>query len=137
MAGILLSAGPVSTQISVKRTSHVFVFSVNKSRFEAAARKLETANFGTFGFLKGNQTGFFLKKRPEEVGHLLQMNDNADLCTSEEYSERFHLNPPASITPKIKTSLVNQGLVPAGIWGADSGLPDPQQGVDIKEERDF
>ena len=134
MAGILLSAGPVATQISVKRTSHVFVFSVNKGRFESAAQKLEAANFGTFGFLKGNQTGFFLKKKPEEVCHLLLMNENADLCTLEEYFERFHLNPPASITPNIKASLVNQGLVPAGIWGSDSGLPDPQQGVDVKEE---
>ena len=112
MAGILLNAGPIATQRSVRKISKTFVVTVTKAKFEKAAQRLQAANLGRLVFLRSNSAlGVFIKLKPDEIRHLLVLPENADLCTIEEYTMRYNMLPPASITPAIKTTLVNLGEV--------------------------
>ena len=112
MAGILLNAGPVATQRSVRKISKTFVVTVTKAKFEKAAQRLQAANLGRVVFLRSNGAlGVFIKLKPEEIRHMLALPENTDLCTIEEYTMRYNMSPPASITPTIKATLVNIGEV--------------------------
>ena len=91
---------------------------VTKEKFETAGRRLEAAQMGVFGYISGKALGYFLKKTPEGIRPFLLMEDYRDLCTMVEYSERYRLAPPASITDNMKRSLIYQGLVPTEFFGS-------------------
>ncbi len=112
MTGILLSPGPVSSLQVVRSLSKQFMSSVLKSKFLLAANRLESASFGSLVAVS-NKRNIFVKKVPEEAAPLLQIKENQDLCTIDEYQLRFGLATPAVIDPKVQSSLVQMGLVPA------------------------
>ena len=115
MAGLLLTTGPIATRVSVNGLSRAFRFIVTSSKFEAAANKLHNSNLGTFVTIKGVglcQWGVFIKKPPSEAAALLQLEANAGLCIPpEEYELRYKMPAAASITRKMKDTLVDMGLV--------------------------
>ena len=115
MSGILLTPGPAATRKAVKSLSQVFNLSVTKAKFEAAANKLHAANLGMFMTNVGNnRVNLFLKKSPEEARDILLMAENSDLCTPEEYEQRFRLKTRSySLTSSTVTYLVKSGFVSA------------------------
>ena len=122
MAGLLLTAGPVATRKSVNGLSRMFRFLVTSAKFEAAASKLQEAHLGHMVSLKGSAVAWkgnvFIKKPPAEARQILE--SNAALCvTLEEYTQRYHMPTPASVTPKIKAGLVQLGLVPSTLFEMD------------------
>ena len=62
----------------------------------------------------------FIKKTPQEIAGLLLMEENADLCTIEDYMERFVLPPPFSIKEGLQNELISQGLVAPEYFGKSS-----------------
>ncbi len=116
MSGILLLPGPIATSISVKQSSKLFLFALNKSKFETASNKLEALNLGKLVYLHGKFSPVFIKKLPSEMGPLLAREECQDLCSLEEYSGRFEMVPPKSITnnprcPELINTVINMGLV--------------------------
>lgn len=121
MSGILLTPGPISTRKAVKSLSSVFNLSVTKTKFEAAAKNLVTANLGTNLSDLGSKHSFtiFLKKKPDEIREFLQLPENADLCSIEEYIERYHLKTPSyNIPGKTLGVLLQRGIVNIGQFKA-------------------
>ena len=112
MSGILLNAGPIATQLSVRKISQTFVVTVTKAKFEKAAQRLQAANLGRVVQLRTNSS-VFIKWKPEKMHHLLALPENADLCTVEEYTTRYYMASPASIKEKTKAALVELGEVAA------------------------
>ena len=114
MTGILLSPGPVCNLQVVQSLSRVFMSSINKSKFLLAANRLQAASFGSLVPLRSISSGcqIFVKKTPAEVAELLQLKENQDLCTFDEFQYRFGLPTPAVISLKIQGTLVQMGLVP-------------------------
>ena len=114
MSGILLSPGPVSNVRVVQSLSGVFMSAVNKSKFLAAANRLEAAGLGSLVTLDAisNRCQVFVKKSPAEIYELLQIKENQDICTFDEFRERFDLPTTARISQKVQEALVQMGLVP-------------------------
>ncbi len=112
MTGLLLSAGPIATLNSVKKSSRIFLFSVSKNKFEIAANRLQSLNLGTLQYLRsGNKAPVWVKKLPVEVAPILAQGGCDDLCNVEEYAQRFELPCPMSVTEKMKDAMVAMGLV--------------------------
>ena len=116
MAGILLTPGPVCTHTGVQSLSRMFRYSINKAKFLFAANKLQSADLGTLMVVEriSKSCHVFVKKTPDDIRADLLSPKNNDLCTPDEYEQRFNLPPPAPITLKIQNSLVELGIVPAG-----------------------
>ena len=114
MAGILCTHGPVSTLKSVQRLSRIFNTAVRKTRFLSAANQLQDAQLGKLVVLEGvGKSLIFIKKEPAQARELLTLPQNSDLCTPEEYEERFSKPPSCVITEKLMTILISLGHVPA------------------------
>ena len=116
MAGALLLNGPVVTMESLKKSSSVFLLAVNLSKFEAASNKLQALNLGSLRYLRGNKFPVFVKKTPSDIAPYLTQGECEDLCSLEEYTERFNLPAPNSITrnpraPNLVETIVSMGLV--------------------------
>ena len=121
MAGILHIPGPIATKITVKGLSRVFNNSVNIPKFVAAAKKLQDMGLGTLTSSSAQKLGdVFIKASPEEVRPILQMRENADLCTPLEYERRYRRRPPSTVSDKLKGKLVQLGLVPEHLFLASS-----------------
>ncbi len=129
MSGILLASGPVSTRVTVKNLSSAFNLAVTKTKFLSAAKQLEEANIGHLILLKelSLKAHFFVKRQPDEVRDILLQPCNQDLCTFQEYEQRFFSPSPSTITPKMQQTLVAQGFVPPGLFSQQR--PAPQQPV--------
>ncbi len=110
MTGILLTPGPVCNMQVVHSMSRVFMSSVNKSKFLTAAQRLEAASLGTLVSVSGGGD-IFVKKVPEETCRMLQVKENQDLCTPDEFQFRFDLPTPAVISWKVQGSLIQMGMV--------------------------
>ncbi len=124
MSGVLLSPGPVSTKVTVQGISRVFNNAVNKAKFQVAASKLQEAGFGELKETpSSNQRSatVFIKKPPEYVMGLLQVKENSDLCTIEEYAMRFSSPPPSTLSMSLRQSLVQFGFVPAQYFAEPTG----------------
>ena len=114
MTAVLLTPGPISTRLTTRNMSKTFKIAVTKQKFHVAANQLQAANLGALVQLhSGSKLHVFIKKTPQEVVDLLAMDKNSDLCTVEEYKQRFVMPTPASFKPPMQDYLVNQGLVPA------------------------
>ena len=115
MSGVLLSHGPVSTNVTVQGLSHVFSIAVNKAKFEAAASKLQEAGFGELKEIRcsNRRSTVFIKKPPEYVMGLLQLKEYTELCTTDEYVMRFSSPPPSTLSMSLRQDLVQFGFVPA------------------------
>ena len=114
MAGILLTLGPVTTLSSVQRLSTIFNTAVRKSRYVVAAKQLESAQLGKF--IEGYGSGVFIKKPPAEAAPFLLQPGTQDLCTPDEYADRYNKPPSSGIKSKLQETLVQQGLVPAELF---------------------
>ena len=111
MSGILLAPGPVATHKAVKSLSGVFNLAVTKTKFETAAKQLESCNLGRLISVPGRGKVVFVKKNVEEALLVLQLSQNADLCTVGEYKMRYDLPVPSyNLAPKVLQSLLQMGL---------------------------
>ena len=113
MSGILLTQGPVSIHKSVKNLSPAFKVGLSKAKFLTAANHLVQANLGTLIVLDAisRTSHVFIKKPPAEVKGILELKENQDLCSIEDYESRFHMVTSYCITPAMKQHLVTGGLV--------------------------
>lgn len=115
MSGILLTPGPVCTHTGVQSLSRIFRNSINKAKFLLAANRLQSANLGSVVILEkiSKSCHVFVKRSPVDIRQYLDTDENGDLCSVEEYAQKFELPPPAPITLKIQHELVEIGLVAA------------------------
>lgn len=115
MAGILLVHGPIAVHKAVKNMSQAFNLAVNKAKFLSAAKQLQDADLGLLVVLEKitSNTHAFIKKEPREIRPKLQMQENLDLCTLEEYEQRFWTQAPTTVTAVVKEKVIEMGLVPA------------------------
>ncbi len=116
MAGVLLTRGPLTTLRSACRLSGVFNDGLSKAKFLSAAKKLEEAGFGSLVEHShvGRPTQVFIKKAPSEVEPLFQESSGfSDLCHIEEYAQKYCLQPSPVVGHRIKTIVVQMGLVKA------------------------
>ena len=80
----------------------------------SAANQLQDAQLGKLVVLEGvGKSLIFIKKEPAQARDLLMLSQNSDLCTPEEYEERFSKPPSCVITEKLMTNLISLGHVPA------------------------
>ncbi len=87
--------------------------SVNKSKFQLAANRLEKMGFGSVILLRqlSQESTVFIKKAPLEVAQLLMAKENSELCTLGEYESRFEQPPSLAITKTMQQHLINQKYV--------------------------
>ena len=114
MAGILMTAGPVSTHNAFKGLSRVFNMAITKAKYVAACDKLVAANLGTLVVLENisQQSHVFVKKLPSEARGILEKDGySLYMCTAEDYEQRFSMPSSLKITPRIKKTLVELGMV--------------------------
>ncbi|XP_072015438.1 uncharacterized protein [Amphiura filiformis] len=110
MTGILLTAGPVASPVTVKRYGPRSLRNVTVPQIDSAEQTLERMNFGKAHEIKAHKTmKIFVKRPPDEVEELLQ---NSDLCTFEQYRKRYFMPSPGRITQNMKDVLVQLDLVP-------------------------
>ena len=111
---ILLSPGPVSSRLTTRSMSSAFQVAIKKANFMSAASQLQANGLGTLVVLSSISSGahVFVKKTPAEMALALQAPENVDLCSIEEFEERFNMPPPAYINERIQEGLVREGLVP-------------------------
>ena len=112
MASILLTSGPITTLRVVSSLSKFH--KTSKEQFQQAAEDLKAANLGELfevklGKVGGTPTKVFVKKHPAEVEEALQ--ENEDLCTIEQYKGRYEQAPSKSIPLKLRSKLVEMGVV--------------------------
>ncbi len=134
MAGVLLTAGPIATRKSVNGMSRTFRFLVTAAKFEAAANKLQANDLGQLMGVPGANR-VFIKKPPALARSLLQSELNAGLCvTPEEYQVRYYMPTPASVSSKIKESVVSQGLVPRELFEVEEeGQPEAEGNLGVMQ----
>ena len=115
MAGILHVPGPIAVHLAVKNLSPAFNVGVNKAKFLSAASNLEAANFGSLVVLDdiSASTHVFIKKEPSTIQYLLQSQENQDLCSIEEYHQRYTSPCPSTVKQTIEDKVKERGLVPA------------------------
>ena len=75
--------------------------------------KLECFNLGSLVNIEINKarkgSDIFVKKRPEQVGNILQMMPG--LCSLTDFNQRFAMRVPTVISLRLRAQLVNLGLV--------------------------
>ena len=114
MVGVLLTPGPVTTHMSVKRLSQIFNVSLTKTKFMTAANQLEAIGLGKLIVLEqiSNNAHIFVKTPPWQASEVLMMQQNKDLATPSDYAIRYDLPSSAVITDRIKRALIDIGVVP-------------------------
>ena len=127
MTAILLTPGPVATKTTVKGLSRIFNNAINIPKFLAAARKLQDIGLGSLASSSGKFSNVFVKKPPEEAGHILVSTGNEDLCSAVEYEERFKLPSPSTVSTRMRTYLIESGSVPRQYFPLEQ-QPQPQPG---------
>lgn len=117
MAAVLLAPGPVSTHKSVKNLSPAFKVGLSKAKFMVAATQVAAANFGSLLVMDqlSSSSHVFIKKPSFEVREILELKENSDLCTIEEYEQRYEYPLPTTVTMKMRMCLVEQGLLAPGL----------------------
>ncbi len=117
-AGILLTAGPVSTHTAFKSQSRVFNMSINKAKYLGAAQKLQDLGLGTLVVLENIScnTKVFVKKMPSEVRPIMEANPSMFLFSPMDYEKRFYMPPSKTLSNKIQKHLVESGLVPQQLF---------------------
>ena len=111
MSGVLLTPGPITTHMSVKRLSRIFNTAVTKVKFVTASRQLEKAGLGLF-VETSHGAHCFVKKPPAEIYPFLQNPENCDLATYEVYDYRYNLPLSVVVKDKFVHFVVSHGLVP-------------------------
>ena len=111
MAGVLLTPGPITTHISVKRLSRIFNTAVSKTKFMTACRQLEAAGLGSLVNV-GQNSHCFVKKPPAEIGDYLVLPENCDLATLHVFESRYNLPLSVVVKERYKQFVVAHGLVP-------------------------
>ena len=113
MAGILMTASPISTHSAFTRLGPNQLRCATKEQYTHAAKALEEANLGRILRLQSisRLSSVFLKRPPEEVKDILNMNP--DLCRAAMYEARYKLAVPSCINKKVPEQLVELGLLKA------------------------
>ena len=115
MAAILHTTGPVSTHNAAGRV-RPFLSCITSNQFAEACHELETKGLGTAVMIKTDNRGcgknclVFLKVSPEDAVHGLESNPELGV-TSEVYADSFRRLPPACITWKQRSTLLELGYV--------------------------
>ena len=91
----------------------MFMNSVNKSKFQVAATRLQKLGFGSLVALRqlALSSLVFVKKLPAEVAGLLQTKECRDLCTLDEYQSRFDKPSSAAIKKSVQDVLIQENWV--------------------------
>ena len=132
MTGILLAPGAVASHKAVKSLSRVFNLAVTKTKFETAAKQLQSMNFGALVMAQVRGKIVFVKRDPVEVMHLLELPENKDLCTAAEYRRRYHEPIPSyNLGPKARENLLQMGLglVPSQLLPGSTGMVEEQDSL--------
>ncbi len=114
MSAILISAGPVSSNVSFSRRGPHSLRAVSKEQFYTAANMLEAAHLGTVitvnhSFSSRGGSVVFVKKPPDEVEEAISAN--CDIITMDKYITRYNQQIPSCITVKIREQLVSLGML--------------------------
>ena len=114
MSAILNTAGPVSSQKAVRWGSR-YLRTTTIKQFIAASTMLQQLGLGQLLNLKSRPGGrdgyFFVKAPPHTAVPILQLADNSDLCSVEQYGMRYGGSTPTCINLKIRAKLVEMGVV--------------------------
>ena len=108
MKAILQTAGPVSTHQTVKQNWR-FLRMLSVKQFLSACNDLQALNMGTLVSLQQGKRKIFVKRPPDEVQEMLDMNPF--LSTLEVYEYRFNRPSPKCISLEVQAALVSMGYV--------------------------
>ncbi|XP_072016043.1 uncharacterized protein [Amphiura filiformis] len=106
MSAILLSKGPVVTPSAIQKNGPHYLRHVSKKQFMNAATKLHQMNLG---ILVNLTSAVFVKKTPVEAK--LMEEHYKDLCTMDQYIDRYFQPLPRIISSFLREKLVAMGLM--------------------------
>ncbi len=111
MSAILLTAGPVTSNVSFSRRGPMSLRSISKEQFQTAANMLQAAHLGTAIFVMQSTRGsvVFVKKPPDEAREAIEAN--CDIIMMDKYAARYYQQIPTCITVKIREHLISKGLL--------------------------
>ena len=111
MAAILKTASPVVAHRSVN-ARWAFLSMLSSKQFIEAADQLVQEHFGTLKSLPGDgvrTTQIFIKTHPDSVREAIAANP--DLCTLEEYTQKYNRPLPKVIKGNKREKIISMGLV--------------------------
>ena len=108
MTAILQTLGPVSTSVAL-RSNWKFLKSSTVPQFFAAGQELEKLGLGSLVQLSGGSLKVFVKNNPSDVQHILEAHP--EICQPHLYDERYHRPATKMISWKIRSRLIDMGLV--------------------------
>ena len=114
MAAILKTASPVVAHRSVN-ARWPFLSMLSSKQFVDAADQLMKEHFGTLQSLPGDGTRaaqIFVKTHPDSVHEAIAANP--DLCTLEEYTNKYTRPLPKVIKGNKREKIISMGLAVKG-----------------------
>ena len=111
MSAILLTAGPVTSNVSFQRRAPTSLRQTSKDLFHAAANMLQAAHFGiAIRMMNSSRPSVaFVKNPPQAVAQTI--SENRDLITMDRYTERYYVRTPTCVTIKMREKLLTMGLL--------------------------
>ncbi len=114
MGAILNTAGPLSTAKAV-RWSSKYLRTTTIKQFIAASTMLQQLGLGQLAIIRnqvgGRETRIFVKASLQDAMPIIQLAENSDLCSVEQYGRRYAASIPTCINLKMRAKLVEMGLV--------------------------
>ena len=109
MAAILKTASPVVAHRTVN-ARWPFLSMLSSKQFVEAADQLVQKHFGTLQNLQGmgRPAQIFIKTHPDSVHEAIAANP--DICTLEEYTERYDRPLPKVIKGSKREKIISMGL---------------------------
>ena len=111
MAAILQAKGPIVNR-QVVRGGWRFLRHLKSQPYLSACSQLQILDFGSEITLNTSQ--FFLKRPPDQVASILA--EYPELCSLDDYTERYSMPTPAVIAEKVRLKLINSGKVPPDLF---------------------
>lgn len=125
---ILLTKGPICTIKAIQKNGPLHLRKVVFNQFVKAATNLQAIGLGRLE--KVNNSLVYVKKLPDEVKSILEVRD--DLCSFEEYAQKFYQAPPKAIKQATWNTIIKLGLVnltslvdPHHLFGVGLGIDPP------------
>ncbi|XP_072015878.1 uncharacterized protein [Amphiura filiformis] len=115
MSAILLSAGPLTSFISVVK-NRKSLRKITKQQFQSACEELQGLGLGFLVTIEViAQHYVFIKEKPENASEILDVNRDLELCTPREYRDRYILRMPAYPTYNrtVQEHLIALAYVPS------------------------
>ena len=104
---ILLTKGPICTIKAIQKNGPPHLRKVVFNQFVKAATNLQAIDLGRLE--KVNNSLVYVKKLPAEAKSILEVRD--DLCSFEEYIQKFYQAPPKAIKQATWNTIIKLGLV--------------------------